>query len=258
MLAIERRTEILEKLQKDHRVVVAELSRYYAVSEETIRRDLEKLEQDGYAVKSYGGAVLNEQANTDLPFNIRKKRNVPGKQKIAELVCDLVSDGECLMLDASSTAVFIAKKLKGKKSKLTLITNSVEILVELFDVSDWQVISSGGTAREGTLALTGPQTDRMLSSYCVDKAIISCKGADLTAGMTDSDEMHAKNKKTMLDAARERILVADHTKFGEKAFVKIGDLTEFTMLVTDSKPEEAWLNRLEQLGISCVYPECGE
>ena len=80
MLAIERRNAILEKLQIEKRVVVSELSSLYDVSEETIRRDLEKLESDGYAVKSYGGAVLNENANIELPFNIRKNKNVVGKQ----------------------------------------------------------------------------------------------------------------------------------------------------------------------------------
>ena len=79
MLAIERRNEILEKLQTDRRVVVSELSQIYEVSEETIRRDLDKLVNDGYAIKSYGGAVINENMNIDLPFNIRKNRNVIGK-----------------------------------------------------------------------------------------------------------------------------------------------------------------------------------
>lgn len=78
MLAIERRNEILEKLQTDRRVVVSELSQIYEVSEETIRRDLDKLVNDGYAIKSYGGAVINENMNIDLPFNIRKNRNVIG------------------------------------------------------------------------------------------------------------------------------------------------------------------------------------
>ena len=129
MLAIERRNEILEKLQTDRRVVVSELSQLYDVSEETIRRDLEKLVNDGYAIKSYGGAVINENVNIELPFNIRKNRNILGKQHIAELVAGLVNDGDSIMLDASTTAVDIAKALqeKGKKN-LTIITNSIEII----------------------------------------------------------------------------------------------------------------------------------
>ena len=143
MLAIERRNEILDKLQAERRVVVSELSRIYDVSEETIRRDLEKLVNDGYAIKSYGGAVINENVNLDLPFNIRKNRNVIGKQRIAELVEKLVKDGDSIMLDASTTAVYIAKLLKEKERKnLTVITNSIEIIIELFDVPEWSVLST--------------------------------------------------------------------------------------------------------------------
>ena len=208
MLAIERRNEILEKLQTDRRVVVSELSQIYEVSEETIRRDLDKLVNDGYAIKSYGGAVINENMNIDLPFNIRKNRNVIGKQRIAELVAKIVQDGDSIMLDASSTAVYIAKGLKDKKN-LTLITNSMEIVIELLDMSDWRVLSTGGVSREGSFALVGTQTNRMLQSYHADKAIISCKGLDMAAGLTDSDELLADNKRTMLENAKERILAID-------------------------------------------------
>ena len=119
MLAIERRNLILEKLQEDKKVVVSELSQAYDVSEETIRRDLEKLEKDGFAIKTYGGAVINESNNMELPFVVRKNTNVPGKQKIAELIADTIKDGDQIMLDASSTAVFVAKILKIKRILLS-------------------------------------------------------------------------------------------------------------------------------------------
>lgn len=254
MLAIERRNEILEKLQAERRVVVSELSQLYDVSEETIRRDLEKLVNDGYAIKSYGGAVINENVNIDLPFNIRKNRNVVGKQRIAELVCAFVRDGDSIMLDASSTAVYIAKALRDKK-KLTLITNSVEIIIELFDVPDWSVMSTGGVSREGSFALVGPQTDKMIQSYHVDKSIISCKGLDREAGITDSDELHANNKKTMLKAGNKKILAIDSSKLDKIAFTTIGMVEDITAVVTDEKPGVEWLRTFEELGIECIYPE---
>lgn len=253
MLAIERRNEILEKLQAERRVVVSELSQAYDVSEETIRRDLEKLVNDGYAIKSYGGAVINENMNIDLPFNIRKNRNVIGKQRAAELVAQMVHDGDSIMLDASSTAVYIAKALRGKKN-LTIITNSVEIIIELFDVPDWSVMSTGGVSREGSFALVGPQTDKMLCSYHVDKTFVSCKGIDLSFGFADTDELHANNKKTMLDCANEKILVADSSKFDKTAFALIGKLKDVTAVVTDEKPEKKWLDALEKAGAVCIYP----
>lgn len=256
MLAIERRNEILEKLQTDRRVVVSELSQLYDVSEETIRRDLEKLVNDGYAIKSYGGAVINENVNIDLPFNIRKNRNIVGKQRIAELVADRIKDGDSIMLDASSTAVYIAKMLQeqGRKN-LTVITNSIEIIIELFDVQDWTVLSTGGASREGSFALVGPQTDRMLRSYHVDKAVISCKGIDVSAGFTDSDDLHANNKRTMLQEAREKILAVDSTKFNRIAFAEIGSLEDITTVITDEKPGTEWLRAFENSGIDCIYPE---
>jgi DeoR/GlpR family transcriptional regulator of sugar metabolism len=254
MLAIERRNAILEKLQAERRVVVSELSQIYKVSEETIRRDLEKLENDGFAIKSYGGAVINENANVDLPFNIRKKRNVISKQKIAEVISSRIKDGTSIMLDASSTAVYIAKALKERKN-LTLITNSIEILIEMFDTPNVNVLSTGGAMREGSFALVGPQTDKMLNSYHVDIAIVSAKGFDLETGMTDTEELHANNKKTMLHAGREKVLAVDSSKFGKTAFTEIGTLEDISMVVTDAKPDEVWLQAFKEYGIECIYPE---
>lgn len=255
MLAIERRNEILEKLQTDRRVVVSELSQIYDVSEETIRRDLEKLVNDGFAIKSYGGAVINENMNIDLPFNIRKNRNIVGKQHIAELISDMINDGDSIIMDASSTAVYIAKRLqeKGKKN-LTIITNSIEIVIELFDVQDWKIISTGGESRDGSFALVGHQTDRMLRCYHVDKTIISSKGIDVSAGITDSDDLHANNKRTMLKAAKEKILAIDSSKFDKIAFTEIGSLSDITTVITDKKPESRWLQEFEKIGVKCVYP----
>ena len=254
MLAIERRNAILEKLQAERRVVVSELSQIYKVSEETIRRDLEKLENDGFAIKSYGGAVINENANVDLPFNIRKKRNVISKQKIAEVISSRIKDGTSIMLDASSTAVYIAKALKERKN-LTLITNSIEILIEMFDTPNVNVLSTGGAMREGSFALVGPQTYKMLNSYHVDMAIVSAKGFDLETGLTDTEELHANNKKTMLHAGREKVLAVDSSKFGKTAFTEIGTLEDISMVVTDAKPDEVWLQAFKEYGIECIYPE---
>lgn len=255
MLAIERRNEILEKLQKEKRVLVGELSVFYKVSEETIRRDLEKLEKEGYVTKSYGGAVLNESTSTEMPFNIRKKTNVAGKQKIAALVSSMVKDGDSLMLDSSSTAVFIAKALKEEKNNLTIITNSIEIIIELFDTQNWQILSTGGLAMEGSLALVGPQTDRMLSAYHVDKAIISCKGLEAENGITDSNELHARNKQTMLARADHKILAVDSSKFDNISFARIGGFNDISTIITDAAPEEKWQRLFAETNTECLWPE---
>ncbi|MDD3140979.1 MAG: DeoR/GlpR family DNA-binding transcription regulator [Lachnospiraceae bacterium] len=253
MLAMERRNLILEKLQEDKRVVVSELSQLYNVSEETIRRDLDKLDKDGLAIKSYGGAVINENTNIDMPFNVRKKHNVAGKQKIADIIAGLIHDGDHIMLDASTTAVFIAKAIKNKE-RITVITNSIEIVIELSDVSDWNIISSGGQLKEGYLALVGPTAIAGLESYNVETTIISCKGLDKEKGFSDSNEQFSQAKKVMLKAAKQCILAVDNSKFGTVSYAKGGDLRDVQIIVTDQKPSQDWLELFEQSGVKCLYP----
>ena len=254
MLALERRNLILEKLQTEKRVVVSELSQLYDVSEETIRRDLDKLEKEGLATKSYGGAVINENVSIDLPFNIRKNQNVAGKQKMAEIAASMVQDGEHIFLDASTTAVFIAKALKDKE-RLTVITNSMEILIELSDVSGWNIISTGGVMKEGYLAFLGSRTEDAIRSYFVDKVFVTCKALDPEWGIMESQEAFGSTKKAMLSSGRRKILVVDSSKFDQTAFFVAGKLRDVNVVITDRKPPEKWLARFTDEGIECRYPE---
>lgn len=254
MLALERRNLILEKLQNEKRVVVSVLSQLFEVSEETIRRDLEKLEKEGFATKSYGGAVLKENVSIDLPFNVRKNQNVAGKQKMAEIVASLVEEGDHIFLDASSTAVFVAKALKSKE-QLTVVTNSMEILIELSDVSGWNIISTGGVMKEGYLAFLGSRTEEAIRSYYMDKVLFSCKALDEQWGIMESQEAFGTTKRAMMASGREKILVADSTKFDRTAFFVAGNLRDVDIVVTDEKPGEKWIRRFEKLGIQCRYPE---
>lgn len=254
MLAIERRNEILAKLQEENKVLVSDLSQYYDVTEETIRRDLEKLEQEGYAKKTYGGAILSDSLSLDLPYNVRKQTNVQGKQVIARLVSELIEDGERLMLDSSSTALYIAKNIKNRKN-MTIITNSIEILLELADRPEWKVLSTGGAMREGALSLVGQQAVRMIDNFYVDKAIISCKGIDKKYGITDSNEPDVQIKQHILRASRQKILAADSKKFDKISFTKMGDLSEVDMVVTDQKPDESWQETFDSLKLQILYDE---
>lgn len=254
MLALERRNLILEKLQIEKRVLVSELSSRFEVSEETIRRDLEKLEQDGFVTKTYGGAVLCENNYIDMPFVVRKNTNVAEKQTIAKIVSTLISDGDHIMMDNSSTAMFIARFLKNKNN-LTLITNEIGTILEISDVSGWDVICTGGNMREGTLSLLGPQAQKGFSAYHVDWAIISCKGIELGAGFTDSNEETAFLKQIILSGARKTILAIDHTKFDKAALARIATVDKITHLITDAKPSEEWLAYLAQKEVECLYPK---
>lgn len=254
MLAAERRSLILEKVHENKTVIVSELSKEFDVSEETIRRDLDKLEEDGHVIKSYGGAVINEKSSIDLPFNVRWKANPKGKQRIAELISNEIEDGDHIMLDASTTAVFIAKNIKQKRH-LTVITNSIEILLELADVSGWDIIATGGLLKTGSMSLIGKKALDCLSAYHVDKAFFSCKGIDRKQGITDGNDETGGMKQIMIDAADKVYLAVDSSKFDKTAFSRICGLSGVNVIVTDKKPETAWMETFEELEIECIYRE---
>lgn len=239
MLAIERRNAILARLSMEGKVVVSDLSKEFDVTEETIRRDLEKLDNDGLAKKTYGGAVKVENFNIDLPFHIRKQSNVEGKQKIATIIASMIKDGDYIMLDASSTALNVVKAILHLK-KITIITNSIEILIELCNKPEWTVISTGGTLKEGGLSLVGYQAQRMVEGFHVDIAICSCKGIDMENGVTDSNERDSEIKKAFFASATNKVLAVDSTKFNKVSFVKVCGANDVDIVVTDSNPGEKW------------------
>ena len=251
MLAIERRNEILAILQKEQRVLVSELSQKYDVTDETIRRDLEKLESEGYVKRTYGGAVLNKNTSMDMPLRIREKTNRREKQIIARLVAKQVEEGDSIMLDSSSTSLMIARELK-EMNKLTVVTNSVEVLIELTGHAGIQVISTGGTLRDSSLSLVGTAAQRILHGYNVDKAIVSCKGIDMEKGITDSSDVEGDMKNAMRSCAKRTILAADSSKFGHVSFVRFMELGRGDTVVTDRLPHEEWRQFMEERGVELL------
>lgn len=252
MLAIERRREILERMRADGKVIVSELARDFEVTEETIRRDLDRLDKEGLVSKTYGGAVSKQNPTLDLPYNVRESVNVEQKQAISEKIVRLIRDGERIMLDSSSTALYVVRKLKDKKN-LTIITNSVKILIELADKSDWTVLSTGGVLKQNALSLNGSSAEKMIHSYHVDTAICSCKGLDMELGVTDSNEHDSLIKQAMFASAERRILALDAEKFDKKSFVKVCGFREIDLLVTDQAPTEAWSKFCAERDIDLLY-----
>lgn len=252
MLAIERKNEIMNKLKNEQSVVVSELAAHYGVTEETIRRDLDKLEKEGYATKTYGGAIWGNSTKTDLSYTIRNKTNVEAKNTIGELVCSLINDGDHIMLDDSSTSLYIAKHLKDKK-KITVITNSIEIITELSEIDGWTIMSTGGRLKPESLAFVGNQAQEMIHNYHVDKAIISCKGLDMEVGITDSSEFHSSLKQAMISSAKQTILALDSSKFNKISFVKIASLDRISTVVTEAKPSKQWQQHFKEYDVTCIH-----
>lgn len=251
MLAAERRKKIIDLAHQEKRVLVSVLSRMFEVTEETIRRDLEKLEKEGILSRTYGGAMLNRHTNEDLPFTARNIMNTDIKQNIAIKAMDLINEGDTLMVDPSSTS-FELLKLLTNKNNLTVITNSVHILND-FSGSEMNIVSTGGNLRPRSLSLVGPVAHHTLQRYNVDKAIISCKGIDLDKGITESNEPECELKKYMLKQCDKVILLADHTKFDKVAFTVLSELERVDYLVTDQAPSEPWVRRLAELNIELIY-----
>lgn len=239
MLPIERRNEILSRLMLDGKVVVSDLSVLYNVTEETIRRDLDKLEKEGLAKKTYGGAVKTDNLNVDLPYTIRKQTNVDGKKYIAEIIGAQIEDGAHILLDSSTTALFTVKTIYNR-SNITLVTNSVEILVDTPTKNDWKIISTGGELIQSSLSLTGHRAENAISSYHADIAVISCKGIDMVMGLTDTSDQNAQVKRAFISSAKKVLLGVDSSKFDKISFVRFSDFTGVSAVVTDKEPSEEW------------------
>ena len=244
MLPIERRNEILSKLMLDGKVIVSDLSLLYDVTEETIRRDLDKLEKEGLAKKTYGGAVKTDNLNVDLPYTIRKQTNVDGKKYIAEIIGSQIEDGAHVLLDSSTTALFTVKTIYNR-SNITLITNSVEILVDSPVKNDWKIISTGGELIQ--------RAENVITSYHADIAVISCKGIDMQTGLTDTSDQNAQIKKAFIKSAKRVMLGVDSSKFDKISFVRFSDFDGINAVITDKEPSEAWKNFFRERNIDLYF-----
>lgn len=253
MLAAERKNLILEELQENKKVVVNELSEKFKVSEETIRRDLDKLEKEGICTKGYGGAVLCESPGIDMPSSVRRKKNTEGKKKIAKIMSEIVKDGDNIFLDSSTSAQAILKEIRSKR--VTIITNSIELLLEAAEENEWTVLSTGGQLDEQYMTLVGSKAISYISEKNADKVIFSCKGIDMEKGITDSKEQFSQIKESMIKSAKVKILAIDSSKFNYVAFSKICSLTDIDMIVTDRKPDNKWLEFFNENNIECKYAE---
>ena len=254
MLAIERRNKIMEIITEKGSVMVVELSKIFSVTEETIRRDLEKLEKQGHLKRTHGGAVIiDEMQKEDEPVYIRETKNSQEKKLIAEKVLDFICDWDTIMLDSSTTALQVAKCIKNQR-KITVITNSLKILTELADDKNIKLIATGGHVREKTLSLVGSYALETISKFNVNKSIICCKGLHLEKGLTESDEMEAEIKKIMTKNAKEVFLVVDNSKFDKVSFVKMLNLKDIDKVFTDKAMSEEWELKLNNEGVEIVYP----
>lgn len=248
----ERLDSIKSIIRQEKKVIVTELSKHFSVTEETIRRDLDKLEEEGLVTRTYGGAVLNADKMIEgIQYYKRATINADAKKKIAKNVLKEIGNSLTIGLDSSTTAFEVASLLKDRED-ITIITNSVPILNELAQ-SKVNILSIGGMLNKNSLSLQGYVAKDALKNYNIDIALISCKGISLEQGASDTDEMEADIKKEMLAHANRIILMADDSKFDQVAFVKIANLNVFNLIVTNRKPRQDWIDKLSLLSIDILF-----
>lgn len=252
MLAFERRDAITKTIFRDKKILVSVLSKKFGVSEETIRRDLEKLEIEGILTRTHGGATLNTHTSQDIPYLTRNTQNIDLKMNIAQKILSIIPDNATLMVDSSSTVYEAINAIKDVNQNITLITNSVEILHSL-QTSDLTLISTGGELRKHSHALIGVGAEIVLNRYNVDFGIFSCKGLSLKNGVMDSNEPESEIKKTMQSRSTKTILLVDSSKFDNEAFINVFSLQDLDYLVTDTKPSQEWIELCIDNDVILIY-----
>ena len=252
MLPRERLEIIKEIALKEKKVYVSKLSEKFDVTEETIRRDLEKLESQGIVTRSYGGAILNvERTNEDIPFYKRVKTNMESKQYIAKKAVEFVKEGSTIVADCSSTVLEVLK-LINDRNDVTVITNAVEVINEL-KLSELNIILTGGALRQRTLSLQGSIAQNTIKNYNVDIAFMSCKGLDINKGILDSNEAEAEIKRIMIKQANKVILLVDHDKYDKTAFIKLFDYENIDYIISDKEPRQEWIDLFHSNNIEIIY-----
>jgi Transcriptional regulators of sugar metabolism len=191
----ERKKEILSAISDKGNVKVSELSKAYNVSEVTIRKDLQELEEEGLVKRVHGGAVLDHSIKFEPTFSEKADKFINEKSIIGKAAAALIEDGDTIALDAGTTTLQVAKHITARN--LTVVTNSLDIAVELAEKQNIEVIVVGGILRLETRALVGPVADMALDNIRVDKAFVGTNGISLNYGLTTPNIIEAQTKNSL-------------------------------------------------------------
>ncbi|MBB6672788.1 DeoR/GlpR family DNA-binding transcription regulator [Cohnella nanjingensis] len=250
MLVAERYEKIVELVNERGSIRVSELSELCQVTEETIRRDLDRLEQAGRLRRSHGGAVSvkDQHQQPEIPYFEREIVHAEEKKRIAQEAIGLIQPRDRILLDASSTAWYMAREMPD--IPLTVLTNSIKVAMELAAKEKIEVISTGGSLAQRSLSFVGPLAERSLDAYHVDKAFLSCKGVHLERGISESNELQARVKHKMVGMADQVVVLADASKFGVQAFTHVSDLDGVGTIITDRRLPAETKRQFAERGIA--------
>ncbi len=246
MSKTERLGRILELLARDGTVTVAELASELGVSDATVRRDLQALGDQRLLERSHGGAVAHGTAH-ELPVRYRTGRS-DEKRRIARAASELVRDGVAVGLTGGTTTTEVARMLVARQG-LTVVTNALNIAVELAVRPDLKLIVTGGVARSASYELVGSMADATLRAVYVDLAFVGVDGVDAERGLTTQNEVEAATNRALMDRAKRTVVVADATKLGHVAFAEIAGIERADQLITNTGADAEQVERLRAAGL---------
>ncbi|WP_344665239.1 DeoR/GlpR family DNA-binding transcription regulator [Catenulispora yoronensis] len=238
MLAAQRQARILEEVQRTGGVRVNDLTRLLGVSDMTVRRDLDVLDSRGLLTKVHGGATVRRSGSTDEPaFTVKAEMEQPAKDAIARTAAALVRPGTAIGISGGSTTYTLARHLVGVPD-LTVVTNSLRVADVLHahettnPGANQTVILTGGM-RTPSEALVGPIAVQAIRTLHLDQVFLGVYGMDAQAGYTSPNLMESETNRALVTAARNLIVVADHTKWGVVGLSAFAALDDAAVLVSD-------------------------
>jgi DeoR/GlpR family transcriptional regulator of sugar metabolism len=213
---------------------------------------VEALETVGVVRRVVGGAIALKGKDTEPSFATRVADAAEEKLHIADAVADLIGPSETLILDSGSTALAVARSLKGRRLGLTVVTPSVLAALELIDEADTTVVLTGGELRPGELSLIGPAAEETLAKYNCDTFVMGVAGVDGERGISDYHQAESGVKRAASRRADRVIVAADKSKLGRVTFVSITALAQIDVLVTDGDPDHPALVAARGVGVDVV------
>ncbi len=251
MLNIERRTKILQLIEDKGKVEVNQLSRLFNTSEVTIRNDLKDLHKQGLVRRAHGGALRAEVVSVDQSLQVKAELHAEQKKRIGAAAAALVSDGDTIILDSGTTTQQIARHIKNKKD-LKVITNGLNIAMEIIGAKDIQIILLGGVIRQNSYSVVGYFAEDMLKQLSADKCFLGVDAIDSNFGLSTPNLEESEVNKAMGQIADEIILVADSSKFGRRSLSQIIPLSEVNKIISDDAIQSKTLDELLALGVKVI------
>lgn len=251
VFARERQEHIVRIVEEHGRARVSDLAARFRVSSVTIRKDLVLLESEQRLVRTHGGAISVDRSRPELSFEIRERLQADEKLRIGAAAAALVHDGESIVMDASTTALSVARHLKarGGWSQLTVITNGLRLASELAGYPGIIVLMLGGRVRWEALSVVGQLGDGLFRRINVQKAFLGAAGFTLESGLSDATDEEAQIKRSMVAAAREVIAIVDHTKWERAAFATFCPTSEIHIVLTDDRAPDVMVRALLDRGV---------